>query len=185
MHAGDPPSWMWSLAGVPPFGAWVFLDPRPSVLCWHVSCPSCLVGRAVLLPSEHERYDYNLALEFGCTKGCPPELLAWWLTWRKGELPVVEPEEPTARARAYARKVAAGEISSLGRPSARQDPQQALRQSAYRIGQVLGPGGLCLDGVAEALILAGQALGISLPVVVALARSALMAGMAQPREVPR
>jgi hypothetical protein len=176
---------MWALAGVPPFGAWVFFDPQPSVLCWHVCCPSCLIGRAVLLPSEHDPYDYNLALEFGCTEGCPPELLAWWLIWRNGELPAAESGEPTARARAYASKVAAGEIRSLTRPSARQDPQQALRHSAYRIGQVLEPGGLCLDGVAEALILAGQALGISLPAVVALARPALMAGMAQPREVPR
>ena len=98
---------------------------------------------------------------------------------------VAEIEEPTPRAQAYARSVARNEIRSLAAETAREDPRRAFREAAYRIGRVIEPGGLTVDGAAEALLLAAQGLGLDLTEAGTLAQQAVLAGMASPRELPR
>jgi hypothetical protein len=169
--------------GTPPLG-WEFLGSTATAAAYVVPCPCCLHGWVALVP-DGRPFGYRIAFELGCGEGCPPELVAWWHAWRNGDLPAEEPAEPTPRARAYARAAAVAEIRSLAAPAARRDPRRAMRDVAFRIGRILEPGGQPADDVAGALLLAGEALGVESVEAAALARQAVLAGMARPRELPR
>lgn len=169
--------------GTPPLGL-EFLGATATAAAYVMPCPCCLLEAVALVP-DGTPYGYRVAVELGCGGDCPPELIAWWHAWRLGELPAEAPAAPTARARAYARAAAAAELRSLAAPAARRDPGRAMRDVAFRIGRILEPGGLPADDVAEALLLAGEALGMSPAEAEALARQAMLAGMATPRQLPR
>src|SRR4051794_8167283 len=89
----------WAPGGVKPFGL-EFLGCRDTLNGFLCPCPTCLVGWCAVLPDGTE-FGYRLGVEYGCSDGCEPKLVAWWHAWRMGELP--PKQEPSEGQRRYAR----------------------------------------------------------------------------------
>jgi hypothetical protein len=153
-------------------------DPKRSVAGWHISCPSCLDGRAALDPDPSDEFGYILAAE-PCTRGCEPELVQWWHLWRSGELPPELAAEPDQRAQRYARAVLRRIASDLQK----QPTEARLKRAAYDAGRWTAAGGIELTPIAGVLL---ASVADTVPTATArkLVMANLTAGTARPARVP-
>jgi hypothetical protein len=174
----EPPSNLWCHARTLPIGEWVLGGPKPSSFGWHISCPSCLDGRAALDPDPSDPFGYILAAE-PCTRGCDPELIQWWHLWRSGELPPTLQVEHDGRAQRYARAV----LRRIAADLQKQPTEARLKRAAYDAGRWAAAGGIEPTPVAGAL-LAAVAGAVSTETSRKLVASNLTAGMARPARVP-
>ncbi len=69
----------------PPIGEWVLTKPRPSAAGWHIPCPACVDGRALLEPNPADAYGYLLRPDT-CSAGCDPADVMRWHAVRQGDM---------------------------------------------------------------------------------------------------
>ena len=156
----------WSPGGAPPTGI-EFLGCRGTLECWLAPCPSCLRGWVAVVPDGTE-FGYRVAVETGCSRGCAPELVAWWEEWRMGQCPPPPPASETQRR--YAR----GAVRrALGDALSGNDVLAAARDA----GRYVAAAGLVPEHLAEAFARAGK---LPQPRV----HAALLAGAATPGRLP-
>jgi hypothetical protein len=164
MLAERPPGELWALTGVPPCGPWALMRPTETVVGWLVVCPACVQGWCRLLPDPVDAYDYQLELAAGCSRGCDPGEIAWWLMWRLGEVPPQEPIPPDKRELGYARGVVRNALAT-----ARAKPKSA----AFKVAQWCRSAAINPD-----LALAAVATAAGVPA--ATLHQAFQAGLAAP-----
>jgi hypothetical protein len=177
--AGDPPGHLWCPAHVPPDG-FEFMAAVGTQVCFLQPCPVNCPGWGLVVP-DGSRFGYRLAAEVGCTRGCEAPEILWWQSWRLGDLPALEPDEPDERARRYATGVVRrvlGELPDV--PSVRQ-----LRRAAFIIGKWVDASGLPVELIAGALLSAAARAGFDPIAIAPVLAAALTAGRARPGRVPR
>src|SRR5689334_16517506 len=69
----------------PPIGGWAFHNLHSSRQGWHIACPCCLAGRALLLPDPNDPYEYELQ-PHSCSRGCDPRAVVRWYAVREGNM---------------------------------------------------------------------------------------------------
>lgn len=165
---GDQPERgeQWAPGGGRPSGL-EFLGCRGTFECWLIPCPCCCRGWVPVVPDGTE-FGYRTAVEIGCSRGCEPELVAWWHAWRLGE-PVPRPKA-TDDQRRYAR---AAVRRALGDALVGKDVIARAREA----GRFADAAGLAVDHLADAFAQAGK-------VPPHLAHAAILAGTATPARLP-
>jgi hypothetical protein len=179
--ADRPPGELWAPTGVPPSGPWALDQPTETAIGWLVVCPcDCCQGWCRLLPDPGDRFDYVLDLVNGCSRGCPPEELAWWRLWRLGQIPPREPLPADQRGQCYARGALRRVLGEL--PERPTLPE--LRRAAFAAGRWLAAGELPAAPVARALLAAADRAGLDPHTLASKLAADLSAGRARPGRLP-
>jgi hypothetical protein len=161
--------------GGPPDGL-EFLGARETVAGWLLPCPCCCQG---WVPLAARGGAYELHLSIGCTRGCDPAYIAWWHSWRLGEIP---PRLAEDRERAY--RYARGAIRRVLAGLPPNPSERSLRGAAYAAGRWAEAGGLPAGPVATHLIAAARRAGLNPEAVAPKLARAFKAGRAVPGRIP-
>ena len=177
---GDAPPELTCSLGCEPYGQWRYFNPKATVGGHLITCPCCCQGWAALVPDPADPTDYMIFFEAGCSRGCPPEELVWWLAWRLGERPPAPP--PDERERRYCRACCRRLVGDLEERPADQK-ERLLAHTAYESGRWAARERVDLKVLTRALLNAARPL----PPDTArrLMAPALAKGLGNPREVRR